>query len=1444
MDFLIERAVDAVLEASGLKETMGRNERMIRLKQRLGLDDVGSLTAFEDVYAYALVEYAFDDEGQCKPKELIAFFKEKAVREVFRVAFRENDSAVWLRKGQEIAQYRLKDQLPGIEPRRELSTFAAAFIEILKQTRSPKEIRQEQKLDSLQRQIQSVQVQIQQLPSLEAINQTVSLLTGKDTLALPAAARESNAAALAHRLGEWFEVLEYERVPDYEVWKENYFEWAIDVPVTRRRMSRALVRGVAGVVEMSDLQDFAQAIETAGADEGWLVGNRRVSQAARKAAASEVAYEKITCYTFDELLDADADFGKYLDWLEAEIKAKGVDVGYLPLACRKDELDPVSQRKIGVSTYGEEEGWIDGYVDMWLDDPAKEHLSVLGEFGTGKTWFALHYAWVALQKYREAKQRGVERPRIPVVVPLRDYAKSVTVESLFSEFFFRKHEVLKSYSVFEKLNRMGKLLLIFDGFDEMAARVNRQQMIDNFWELAKVVVPGAKAILTCRTEHFPDAIEGRQLLNAELKASVADKTGEPPQFEVLELEKLGDEQISQLIGRKASPATVQHVMGNPQLLDLARRPVMVDLILEALPEIEAGKPVDMARVYLYAVTRKMKNDIKSERTFTSLADKLYFLCELSWEMLSTNQMSLNYRAFPERLQQMFAERVKEEKELDHWRYDMMGQTILIRNSEGDYSPAHRSLLEFFVAYKIVASLGAMAADFTEVAQQQSHLNDALPSQDYTWDSYFKRACDEQGEPAMMAGLRGFEQMALDELLPLLGRSKLAKAVLDLAYPMLAEATMRSQLLPLLQATAQRTPKEVGYLGGNVAQLMLAKTPYALIDADLRGSKLQGVDFTKAFLRRVNLREAQLAEAPFSKVLGTVNSLAYSPDGTHLAIGDSKGILQVWDVATGQVVLFWLGHSASINSVVYSPDGHQVASGSDDQTVKLWNAASGECLRTLSGHENVVRSVVYSPDGHQVASGSDDKTVKLWNAASGEYLRTLSGHEHWVNSVVYSPDGHQVASGSDDKMVKLWNAANGECLRTLSSHENVVNSVVYSPDGHQVASGSDDKMVKLWNAASGECLRTLSGHESGVWSVVYSPDGHQVASGSCDKTMKLWNAASGECLGTLSGHKNGVNSVVYSPSGHQVASGSADQTVKLWNAASGKYLRTLLGHENWVNSVVYSPSGHQVASGSADQMVKLWNAASGKCLRTLLGHENWVMSVVYSPDGHQVASGSDDKTVKLWDAESGECLRTLSGHKHWVNSVVYSPDGHQVASGSADKTVKLWNAANGECLRTLLGHENGVRSVVYSPSGHQVASGSDDQMVKLWNAASGECLRTLLGHENWVRSVVYSPDGHQIASGSCDKTVKLWNAASGECLRTLSGHEDWVQLVVYSPDGHQVVSGSDDGTIRIWDVKTGECLRVIDDRVCAGLDITGTIGLSAGQRTALKLMGAIEQGGEP
>lgn len=338
--------------------------------------------------------------------------------------------------------------------------------------------------------------------------------------ATPTSYQSSQIAKLTEQLIAWFTALPYD-FEKYEINEENYFERIINVidSVGRKRYNRVLVRGITGEAEMPDVAALRQSVNARKTDVGWLITNRRVSRSA-KDEVNKQENQDLSCYTLDELLDRDADFSGYLNWLEDEIKQWGIDRTYVPLACTKEEFDPISKQKMGMSRYAQADGWIDGYVERWLDDPAKEHLSILGEFGTGKTWFGLHYAWTALQRYRDAQRRGVERPRLPLVIPLRDYAKAVSVESLFSEFFFRKYEIpLTGYSAFEQLNRMGKLLLIFDGFDEMAARVNRQEMINNFWELAKVVIPGAKVILTCRTEHFPEAKEGRALLSAELQAS-------------------------------------------------------------------------------------------------------------------------------------------------------------------------------------------------------------------------------------------------------------------------------------------------------------------------------------------------------------------------------------------------------------------------------------------------------------------------------------------------------------------------------------------------------------------------------------------------------------------------------------------------------------------------------------------------------------------------------------------------------------------------------------------------------------------------------------------------------------------------------------------------------------------------------------------------------------
>ncbi|MCY4554004.1 MAG: hypothetical protein OXC79_10045, partial [Candidatus Poribacteria bacterium] len=60
--------------------------------------------------------------------------------------------------------------------------------------------------------------------------------------------------------------------------------------------------------------------------------------------------------------------------------------------------------------------------------------------------------------------------------------------------------------------------------------------------------------------------------------------------------------------------------------------------------------------------------------------------------------------------------------------------------------------------------------------------------------------------------------------------------------------------------------------------------------------------------------------------GGINEIAYSPDGTRLAVASSIGIW-IYDAQTGEELDLLTGHSFSVSSVAFSPDGRQIASGS-------------------------------------------------------------------------------------------------------------------------------------------------------------------------------------------------------------------------------------------------------------------------------------------------------------------------------------------------------------------------------------------------------------------------------------------------------------------------------------------------------------------------------------
>jgi hypothetical protein len=127
---------------------------------------------------------------------------------------------------------------------------------------------------------------------------------------------------------------------------------------------------------------------------------------------------------------------------------------------------------------------------------------------------------------------------------------------------------------------------------------------------------------------------------------------------------------------------------------------------------------------------------------------------------------------------------------------------------------------------------------------------------------------------------------------------------------------------------------------------------------------------------------------FERKTQAVVGLAFSSDGRSLASVDETHCLCLWEVATGEQRTLLREPTTDVrpldfspDTLAFSPDGTLLAVGGNDAVIRLYDPIGATEIGQFTGHQGAIRKLSFSADGRWLASaGGTDTTALVWDLA--------------------------------------------------------------------------------------------------------------------------------------------------------------------------------------------------------------------------------------------------------------------------------------------------------------------------------------------------------------------------------------------------------------------------------------------------------------------------------
>jgi serine/threonine-protein kinase len=557
--------------------------------------------------------------------------------------------------------------------------------------------------------------------------------------------------------------------------------------------------------------------------------------------------------------------------------------------------------------------------------------------------------------------------------------------------------------------------------------------------------------------------------------------------------------------------------------------------------------------------------------------------------------------------------------------------------------------------------------------------------------------------------------------------------------------------------------------------------------------------------------------------GHVNAVAFAPDGhTFASAYDVAGsttasiAVALWDTRTkARFATLTDANAGSSISMAYSPDGATLAVGDQNGDTYLWNVKIKKIIATFTdpgGQE--VNTVAFSPDGGTLATGDKNGSVYLWSTTSDTHTGTFADPARApVLSIAFAPHGTSLAVGDQSGSTYLWNTKTQTITAALPDPGTEgVGSVAFAPGGTVLAVGDYNGSTYLWGLTVAAGARPAAGPSAAA-------AGSATASATAAPPRLQAPAATlaDPDLGPNRDDRGFVSSLAFAPGGTILAAADGDApdgylgNVYLWNTTTRRLTGTLTDPDTegqGINAVAFEPHGTTLATADDDGNIDLWDTATRKLTTTLMEPAvegtGVVGTLAFKPGSTILATGTTGFSFYLWNMTTQQAIGPFSGpsKSHAPSSLAFAPGGTTLAVGEDNGSTYLFNTTSWKIAATLADPGGQVVvSVAYAPNGTVLAAGDYNGNTYVWDTKTDTISATLPDPDGApVESVAYAPDGSVLAEADENGIITLWNTATWKVIATLAAPgAQMVNSLAFAPGGAALAAGDENGTTYLWHI---------------------------------------------